>query len=150
MKLAGVLSELDHEDEGRIFIVRRISKLGHMAKHVLGDFFSQFGPVIRILLLPSRGRGDSRSRPASMGFVVMANASHCAHICSCSVYCVNGVDIQVQKFTRNERVEVTDGRVVAHAYLPAIRPYPERPFEQELSSQHLEMLAKAVIDTLEI
>jgi hypothetical protein len=155
VKLADVLGVLDHENESNIFIVRRISRLGHSANHVLVGFFCQFGPVKRIILLPSRGRGDSRTRPASMGFIVMENALDCAHICSMQSYLVGHVEIQVQKFTRNERVDLSDGLVVTKAYVNPSGKAPMSPqvldsHSSTLSAFQLELLAKAVIDTLEI
>ena len=155
VKLADVLTMLDDEDESKIFIVRRISKLGHNANAALADFFNRFGLVRRIILLPSRGRGDSRTRPASMGFIVMEHTLDCARICAVNGYSVGHVDIQVQKFTRNERVQVSDGLTVTNAYVPASRMSPPRQLvdvseTRTLSTAELELLAKAVIDTLEI
>lgn len=57
VKLSDVLSVLDEEDESCIFIVRRVSKLGYAARDALDRYFSwHYGPVKRILLLPSRGK----------------------------------------------------------------------------------------------
>lgn len=118
VKLAGVLGMLDNEDDSCILIVRRISKLGFAAHNSLSAFFSCFGPVKRVMLLPSRGKGDTRNRPASMGFVVMANSSDCNKVVQSGHIKVLDVDIQVQKFVRNTRIEITDGTTVANAYIP--------------------------------
>ena len=119
-KLSEVLSVLDTECEENVFIVRRISRLGHTAYTALSTYFSSFGRVKRILLLPSRGKGDSRSRPASMGFVVMEDCLDCAIICQSDSYKINYVeDIRVEKFYRNAKVQVTDGTTVTNAYVPA-------------------------------
>lgn len=119
VKLAGVLGMLDTEDDSCILIVRRISKLGFAAHNALSAFFSGFGPVKRVMLLPSRGKGDTRNRPASMGFVVMANSSDCNKVVQSGHFKVLDVDIQVQKFVRNTRIQISDGTSVANAYIPA-------------------------------
>jgi len=119
MKLAGVLGILDTEDDSCILIVRRISKLGFAAQNALTAFFSGFGPVKRVLLLPSRGKGDTRNRPASMGFVVMASSNDCSKAVQSGHYKVLDVDIQVQRFVRNTRIEISDGSTTANAYIPA-------------------------------
>ncbi len=119
-KLSEVSIVLDPEEEANIFIVRRISKLGYGAHDSLSQFFGLFGSFRRLLLLSSRGRGYSRIRPASMGFIVMDNAADCARICSATTCTVNGVNVQVQKFARNTRGEVSDGATVTNAYNPAV------------------------------
>lgn len=119
VKLADVLNVLDSEDESCIFIVRKISKLGFSAYDSLSQYFSKYGLVKKILLLPSRGKGDSRNRPASMGFVVMSSKSESCSVLMSEDHRVNHVDIQVQKFVRNTRVQVSDGGVnVTNAYIP--------------------------------
>jgi hypothetical protein len=156
LKLSDVLTVLDDEREENIFIVRRISKLGHGAHDALLEFFAQFGAVRRILLLPSRGRGDSRTRPASMGFIVMEDALDCSRVCLREEYTVGHVGIQVQKFARNAKIQVSDGVTVTSAYLPAAFAQPKSPERQrphpavQMSAAQLEMLAQAVIETLEI
>ena len=122
VKLSDVLNVLDFEDEQSIFIVRRISKLGFTAQESLGSFFANFGFVRRILLLPSRGKGDSRSRPASMGFVVMDRALDCIRVCQRDTYRIGFSDIHVQKFVRNAKIQVSDGYSVSNAYVPAMMP----------------------------
>ena len=119
IKLADVLNVLDSEDESCIFIVRKISKLGFSAYDSLNLYFSKYGLVKKILLLPSRGKGDSRNRPASMGFVVMGTQYECRSVLVSENHRVNYVDIQVQKFVRNTKVQVSDGGVnVTNAYIP--------------------------------
>jgi hypothetical protein len=119
LKLAKVLGMLDDEDSSCILIVRRISKLGFIAANALSAYFSSFGPVKHVYLLPSRGRGDTRNRPASMGFVVMASSTDCSRVVQSGHYKVLDVDIQVQRFVRNTKVEITDGETTANAYIPA-------------------------------
>jgi len=119
VKLADVLNVLDSEDESCIFIVRKISKLGFSAYDSLSLYFSKYGSVKKILLLPSRGKGDSRNRPASMGFVVMSSQFESRRVLVSENHRVNHVDIQVQKFVRNTKVQVSDGGVnVTNAYIP--------------------------------
>lgn len=154
-KLSEVLGVLDYEEEANIFIVRRISKLGYQANDVLTDFFSQFGPLRRVLLLPSRGRGDSRLRPASMGFIVMEKAQDCSLICSSEIFQVNEVNIQVQKFTRNARLPVGTGSSSINALIPSLEtstppPRFDDPQSHQYTISQVEMLAQAVIDTLRL
>jgi len=118
-KLADVLNILDSEDETCIFIVRKISKLGFSAYDSLNLYFAKYGSVKKVLLLPSRGKGDSRNRPASMGFVVMHSATDCQGVLRSENHRINFVDIQVQKFVRNTKVQVSDGITVTNAYIPA-------------------------------
>ena len=131
VKLSDVLNVLDYENEACIFIVRRISKLGHAANDSLYTYFNQFGRVRRILLLPSRGKCDSRTRPASMGFVVMESAFDCNRICQGLVYRIGFSDVNVQKFVRNAKVQLNDG--YSNAYLPMYSA-PERFMSSELKS----------------
>ena len=155
VKLSDVLSVLDEEDESCIFIVRRVSKLGYAARNELDRYFTwHYGPVKRILLLPSRGKEDSRNRPASMGFVVMANRSDCKRIYESSdSYRINGVDVQVQRFMRNAKVQVvTDGCSVTKAYVPATflmakAPVP-MPQGREVSSLDTSTVTLAQIETI--
>lgn len=119
IKLADVLNVLDSEDESCIVIVRKISKLGFTAYDSLNQYFSKYGLVKKILLLPSRGKGDSRNRPASMGFVVMSSRFESKSVLMSEDHRVDHVDIQVQKFVRNTKVQVSDGGVnVTNAYIP--------------------------------
>ena len=120
IKLADVLNVLDSEEESCIFIVRKISKLGFSAHDSLNQYFSKYGLVKKILLLPSRGKGDSRNRPASMGFVVMGSQYECRNVLMSENHRVSFFDIQVQKFVRNTKVQVSDGGVnVTNAYIPS-------------------------------
>jgi hypothetical protein len=118
-KLSDVLAVLDSEREECIFIVRKISKLGFGAYDSIRSYFSVYGTVKRVLLLPSRGKADSRTRPASMGFVVMSNPYECVSVLSSSSHRVANVDIHVEKFVRNTKVHVDDGVSVTSTYLPA-------------------------------
>jgi hypothetical protein len=159
-KLSEVLSVLDHEDEKCVFIVRRISKLGYAAHDILNQYFSSnFGHVKNVLLLPSRGKGDSRTRPASMGFIVMANRSDCETICNSAWHRVSLVDVQVQIFAKNERVEViTDGFNITNAYIPkaAVQAEPTNNSGENTAAQttvtlaQIETLAESILQTLQL
>ena len=161
VKLSEVLTVLDQENESNILIVRRISKLGYRAQEALAEYFSNFGIVRRILLLPSRGKGDSRNRPASMGFVVMERREDCARICRIDNYRVGFVDIQVQKFVRNAKVQVmTDGYTVANAYIPSshmgdhpmssprLDRFPSSELNPIVNLADLELLAESMVQAL--
>ncbi|EER04170.1 hypothetical protein Pmar_PMAR019587 [Perkinsus marinus ATCC 50983] len=76
--LRTLLQELDEEDENCIFIVRRIHKFGFKSPVFLREYFEGYGQVCKVLVAHSRqlqpGPHDTtrtRSRPASLGFVLM-------------------------------------------------------------------------------
>jgi len=101
--LADVLKVLDSEAEDTILIIRRIAKLGHCALGFIQEYFGFYGPVKKILLMPSRGRFDNRFRPSSMGFVVMERASDCAAVLIRDCHRICGVDVGTYPFVRNAK-----------------------------------------------
>ncbi|EER11872.1 hypothetical protein Pmar_PMAR015579 [Perkinsus marinus ATCC 50983] len=79
--LRTLLQELDEEDENCIFIVRRIHKFGFKSPVFLREYFEEYGQVCKVLVAHSRqlqsGPHDTtrtRSRPASLGFVLMGDS----------------------------------------------------------------------------
>jgi len=71
------LRDLEHMDGDRVLIVRRINRLGLESPALLEEYFSQYGPVEKVLVSHSRaksyfGYSSARVRPAGLGFVVMS------------------------------------------------------------------------------
>lgn len=81
MTLPDVFKLLQNEDDDCIICVKKIHKLGFKSVKILRQYFSQYGSISRIVVLPSRQKevgcydGTSRFsvRPASMCFIVMSN-----------------------------------------------------------------------------
>ncbi|KAF4660618.1 hypothetical protein FOL47_007078 [Perkinsus chesapeaki] len=103
--LPDLLKQLDQEDESCIFIVRKIHKLRFQSASILEHYFSGFGEVKKVLLLPWRrqksvGPHPGKARPASMGFIVMKSAIAVSNILSISQHTIAGWPISVQVFER--------------------------------------------------
>lgn len=112
LSLADALNILDYEQEESILIVRKIAKLGPAAYRTLHEVFSQFGPVRRVLLLPSRGRFIAKPRPPSMGYVVMEKSSDTQLILrKCQYLTFDGISFEVHRFVRNQRFHCSDNAV---------------------------------------
>lgn len=105
------LKELESEDAARIFIARRINRLGFTSAELLREHFSRYGEVKGIYVSNSRvkagrGNGDDSSdvfriRAAVSGFVVMASAEPVAIILAeGSEHEVNGVALRLEPFRR--------------------------------------------------
>ena len=60
-------------DSSRIFVVRKVHGLVNDAADVLKSYFSRYGRVCHVELLPSRRR-CGRLRPSTTGFVILENA----------------------------------------------------------------------------
>ena len=109
MTLPEVFKLLEGVENDRIICVKKIHKLGFKSVKFLRQYFSQYGVVKRVVVLPSRQKevetydGSVRYsvRPASMCFVVMANASQCEEILMHEYHCV-GYDclVEVSVFNR--------------------------------------------------
>ncbi|EEQ98240.1 hypothetical protein Pmar_PMAR002059 [Perkinsus marinus ATCC 50983] len=103
--LPELLKQLDQEQEACIFIVRKIHKLRFQSASILEQYFSGFGEVKKVLLLPWRrqksvGPHPGKARPASMGFVVMKSPMAVSNILALSQHTVAGWPISVQVFER--------------------------------------------------
>lgn len=98
------LRDLEHMDSDRILIVRRINRLGLESSALLDEYFSQYGPVEKVLVSHSRakayfGYSSARVRPAGLGFVVMSCAEDAAKILQGGVeQVVNGAAITVHAY----------------------------------------------------
>ena len=100
--LTGLLSILEEDEESCILTVRKIHRLGFKSARALRRHFGQFGQVDKILLLPSRPKGDDcKPRPASMGFVVFGSRNAVDAALNMSEHqIVQGWPVQVQRFLR--------------------------------------------------
>lgn len=115
--LPQVLHALDDEDDDRIVVVRRITKLGFKSNRTIKTKFSQLGwDVKNVVLLPSRSRSVysdggslspgsaaksvSHARPSSMGFVVFKNRQAATECIKRGTINIEGVDVLVQPFVR--------------------------------------------------
>ncbi len=111
--LPQVLHALDDEDDDRIVVVRRITKLGFKSNRIIKAKFNQLGwETKNVVLLPSRSRSVfsdsghvspesvSHARPSSMGFVVFESKEVAADCVSRGTINIDGVDVLVQPFVR--------------------------------------------------
>jgi hypothetical protein len=108
------LEALRLEDPSRVFIARRINKLGFASAELLKANFSQYGQVKCVLVSHSRvksfvaqgrrchGSGEhQRLRAAGLGFVVMSSAEDTARILAEGPeHFINGVGVQLKPFQR--------------------------------------------------
>lgn len=109
MNLLEALNVQSDNDCCRIVTVRKCHKLGFKSHIHLRQYFSRFGRVDRVVLLPMRakpknatdGRGN---RPSSMGFVVMESKEGADRILSCNNYSgiheIKGWPIEVRNFVK--------------------------------------------------
>jgi len=117
MNLLEALNVQSDEDCGRIVTVRKCHKLGFKSHIHLRQYFSRFGRVDRVVLLPMRakpkhamdGRGN---RPSSMGFVVMDTKDGADRILSynnfCGIHEIKGWPIEVRNFVKPADKAVID------------------------------------------
>jgi hypothetical protein len=113
--LPQVLHALDDEDDSRIVVIRRITKLGFKSNRIIKTAFQRLGwEVKNVVLLPSRARsmypeGTTRSpnnvsvshaRPSSMGFVVFKSKGAASDCIKGRTVNVEGIEVLVQPFVR--------------------------------------------------
>lgn len=113
--LSTSLQVLADEDPDCLFIVRRINKLGFKACRKLKQYFSAYGPVVRVLVAHStvRQHGDpqsgTRRRPSSLGFVHMGSAEAVREVIAAGMEQeVDGALIRVQRFERQASEEMEE------------------------------------------
>eukprot|EP00929_Paragymnodinium_shiwhaense_P014387 TRINITY_DN122291_c0_g1_i1.p1 TRINITY_DN122291_c0_g1~~TRINITY_DN122291_c0_g1_i1.p1 ORF type:complete len:515 (+),score=116.27 TRINITY_DN122291_c0_g1_i1:128-1672(+) len=100
------LQLLENTDATKVFVVRKINKLGFKAPQLLKRHFGNYGPVLRVLLAHSTARKTAttehhmRRRPSSFGFVEMANPDCVAEILE-EEHAINGILLVVQRFERS-------------------------------------------------
>jgi hypothetical protein len=98
------LQAIRNENLSSVFIARHINKLGFSSADVLRSYFSRFGPVRDVLVAHSRVKdfrqtGNSRVRPAGLGFVIMESPADSAKIMKDGPdYLIYGVTVKVQEF----------------------------------------------------
>lgn len=105
--LRAYLTEMGSEDPSCIFITRRINKLGFKSREILFQHFSKYGAVSRVLVAHSKVKpfkeasGELRTRPGSLGLVVMKEAPSVTKILALGeAQTVAGHPIMVQSFER--------------------------------------------------
>lgn len=111
--LPQVLHALDGEDDSRIVVVRRITKLGFKSGRIIKNKFQEFGWVVKtVVLLPSRSRLTPQDlaggaivpighlRPSSMGFVVFASEKAAKECLAVGSVNIDGVHVIIQPFMR--------------------------------------------------
>jgi hypothetical protein len=109
MNLLEALNVQSDADCQRIITVRKCHKLGFKSHVHLRQYFSKFGRVERVVLLPMRakpkntmeGRG---SRPSSMGFVVMESRDVVEAVLgfnnASGIHDIKGWPIEVRNFVK--------------------------------------------------
>lgn len=98
------LLQVSSFDPECVILVRKINRLGLNSPQLLEIYFSQFGPVERVLIShsidkPNEKRRHPRWRPAGLGFIAMRNAQDAAAaIGHASEHIVLGVHIVVAPY----------------------------------------------------
>lgn len=113
MALPDVFKLLDPEDEECVICVKKIHKLGFRSVKYLRHYFSQFGTISKIVILPSRQKDPSSIssyyggkthcgsvRPASMGFLVMASKWSAGRILSQEMHQIGECPVETSRFNR--------------------------------------------------
>ena len=87
----------DRIDSSRIFVVRKVHCLVNDTAEILSSYFSRFGRVTHVELLPSRRR-CGRLRPSTTGFIILDNPEAVSRVLLTSL---------VHQVTAENSVEVT-------------------------------------------
>jgi len=104
MTLPDIVDMLASEDMNCIVCVRRIHRLGFKSVRHLRRFFSVFGTICKIVLLPSRPKewlcGSSAAiRPSSMCFLVLGDRESASRILSQETYQVGTCTVSVSSYS---------------------------------------------------
>ena len=101
LSLNTVLALLKHVDRASVLMVRRVNRLGFDGARSMDRYFSKFGRVIRIFMLPLKSRKKNVSLPPKTGFLVMQSPEICARILAHGEEHVvlPGVSVSVGTFT---------------------------------------------------
>jgi hypothetical protein len=100
LSLNVILSILKHADPASVVMVRRVNRLGYDGSLSMTRYFSKFGRVIRIFMLPLRSRKKNLSLPSKTGFLVMDSPTACEAIIAQKDHpIIPGVAVSVGKFT---------------------------------------------------
>merc|ERR1719281_1407500 len=87
-----------------VIIVRKIKQLGFESPQLLEQYFSQYGEVKELLVAhshvkPTAKRPNGRTRPAALGFVVMASAEAAQKVFLAGTdQMIGGFDIELAPF----------------------------------------------------
>jgi len=110
------LQKLGSIDSKRVFMVRKIGKLGFNSPEVLKTYFSKFGTIEEVLVShsidkrnvdPDDPQATPEVRPAGIGFIVMANADDVVSIFQHGlVHQVLGVDISLTAYEHHDPTKV--------------------------------------------
>lgn len=96
---------MDDEDANCVMVVRKLRKLGLRAQDILQKYCSQYGEVVSVVVAASKvkgGHGEARSRPGSLGYVVMKNAGAVDKILAAGDEpTLANVSIKIQRFEPN-------------------------------------------------
>merc|ERR1719401_305009 len=113
------LQALQLADESKVFIARRINKLGFNSAEILRAYFSRYGPVENVYVSHSRVKSLKRSggerrvadahwrlRAAALGFVVMSSTEATSQILADGPeHTINNVTVRVQAFHRRTGID---------------------------------------------
>jgi hypothetical protein len=112
------LADLQGEDPRKVFIARRINRMGLKSQEILAKHYSAYGEVSRVLVAPSKVKhfksSQPRIRPGSLGFVVMANASSVDRILAAGrEQAVAGCFISIGPFEQTTQPREEEARAVS-------------------------------------
>ncbi|CAE7242935.1 unnamed protein product [Symbiodinium natans] len=101
------LTQLQSQNPRCVFITRKINGMGFQSKEILSTFYGQYGNVVEVLVAHSKVKSlrgqdaQSRTRPGSLGFVVMDSPEAVAKILAAGAnQRVAGHTIRVEPFQR--------------------------------------------------
>lgn len=83
VRLATHLESLEQHDPRRVFVAKRIARLGLNNGEVLREHFERYGPVTEVMLVnsPSAAQAQAtRLRPSGMAYVLMQRAADVSEI----------------------------------------------------------------------
>ena len=108
LSLNAVLAILKHVDPASVLMVRRVNRLGFGGSKSMQGYFSKFGRVIRIFMLPLKSRKKNISLPPKTGFLVMESPAQCARILAHGQehLVLPGVTVSVDTFTHRGLVSI--------------------------------------------
>lgn len=98
LSLNSILAMLKHVDPSSVVMVRRVNRLGFDGARVISNYFSKFGKVVRVFMLPLRSRKKSQVLPSKTGFVVMEKQSCCDAILASNEHMVGTTSVSVGTF----------------------------------------------------
>lgn len=101
------LTQLQNEDPKCVFIARRVSGMGFQSQDILARHFGEYGKVLQVLVAHSKVKpfrrpgAQSRIRPGSLGFIVMADPQSVERILAVGMeQTVCGCRISVEPFEK--------------------------------------------------